>query len=133
MGGDRSRPHEPGGRGADALDGLLEAGAADVAAADRDPLVDPHEVGRGVPPHGEARGAERGVGVGHDRSLAVGARHQEGGERALGMAQGRGERAHRLEAELDPEAGATRQVRGGAGAAGGSAARHRDGETEILQ
>ena len=125
MGGDRARADEALGGAAHALDRGLERGRSHVAPAHRDALVDAHQVGRGVAAHHEARRAERGIGVGHDRSLPVGAGHEQRRERALGMLQFFAERPHRLQTELDAETDATRQVGGGAGAAAGGPGRHR--------
>ena len=133
MGGDRPGADQPRGGGAHAGHRALEGRAPDVAAADRDPLVHAHEVGRGVAPDGEAGGAQRGVEVGHHRSLAVGAGHQQHGEGSLGMAELGAQRPHRGQAELDPETDAAGQVRGGAGAAGGGPGRHRGEGAAILQ
>ena len=77
VGGDRARADQARGRATDAVDGGLERGGTDVPPPHRDALVDVDEMGRGVAPDGEARGAQGGVGVGHDRALSVGARDEQ--------------------------------------------------------
>jgi len=92
--------------------GAGESGAGDRATVDRDALVHPHEVRRGVAPGPQTRCAERRVAVRRDRSLAVRPGDQQRRTRALGMAHLGHERPHRLEPELDPEADPLREIAG---------------------
>src|SRR5204862_7833259 len=115
--GDRRRALEEGGKRrevaggdervdslADALRGRLERPGRDFRAADREPLLQPLQMRRGVTGARVARGAERGIDHGGDRSLAVGAGDDDRAEGVLGIAERRAQRRDVLEPELHPEA-----------------------------
>jgi hypothetical protein len=104
--------HEALGGVAHRADRGDEVARADLAAVDRDPLVEPDEVRRRVAPRPQARGPQRGVARGDDRALAVRARDEERGEGPLGVSHLGDEGAHRLEAELHAEPRALGEVAG---------------------
>jgi hypothetical protein len=108
--GDRRRAHEGFGRVTHGRHRDGEITARDRPASYRDPLVHPHEVGRGVEAAPESRSPEGSVEGGGDRAFAVRARDEQGGEGPLGMAESAYECPRRVEAELDAELGALLEV-----------------------
>ncbi len=88
---------------ADLADPGLEGRVVHRHAAHRDPLVEAHEVGRGVEPHPVPGGRERGRRHGAGRALAVGPGDVEHGVAPLRVAQGLERPLHALEAEAHGE------------------------------
>ena len=77
---------------------------ADRIFANADPLAPTHQMGGGVEARLDAGGQQAAVHQGGDRALAVGARHLNGRELALGMAQLGEGGLEPIQAEVDPAA-----------------------------
>ena len=83
---------------------LAQGRFADRTIANADSLAPTHQMGGGVEAGVDAGGQQAAVHQGGDRALAVGARHLNGRELALGMAQLGEGGLEPIQAEVDPAA-----------------------------